>query len=329
MIALEKSYFPGSPCAQEIAFEISLCYEIGFGTKRDIKERDTWLEKSGKQQADIEAEKGMIGMGSTADSSQLAKLLEDGKAHRLDLFEDYRRLGSRELNDALKAHEQELDGISQALGEAHYLSLILQEYVASILAQMGSFKRAKEVCTGVRNKIQSHFGDNLRLRLLVYGHLMEFHMTLGEWYEAKELQEESLSLAVKIYGQEHERTIGKKADLIKIYLMQGQMEDAELLGTQVVEASKIFLSRGNPTTLNAMGRLIDVYLIGGRVVEALKLIEELVEIANRVFEPENSTMLHIRTQMALILSFNGSWKEAEEMAYKVWETSKTAFGEDN
>ena len=83
------------------------------------------------------------------------------------------------------------------------------------------------------------------------------------------------------FGNEHPDTLKSMFTLARTYHLHGQLEEAEKLYVQVLEARKRVLGEDHPDTLKSMDRLVRTYFVQGRLDDAAKLREEIAEARKR------------------------------------------------
>jgi hypothetical protein len=102
--------------------------------------------------------------------------------------------------------------------------------------------------------------------------------------------------------------------------------EAEILLTDVVEATKRLHGTEHPCTLISMDRLALTFIYEGRWKEAEEQKVQVIETNKRVLGAEHPDTLTSRASLARTPRDQGRWKEVEKLYMQVTETSKRALG---
>jgi hypothetical protein len=139
--SLESNYFRNQNqlFATHIAFQLAVCYRIGFGVKSDIHKCHIWLEKSGKQWQDLHMEKEAV----RPTSLKNGRIREHNGFIEVNLIQEYRQSGLNKLTDAWNECESEVADMAREFGEFYSIPLALYRIAGNLLDELGNFGKSK------------------------------------------------------------------------------------------------------------------------------------------------------------------------------------------
>ncbi|KAI3318819.1 hypothetical protein HD806DRAFT_511072 [Xylariaceae sp. AK1471] len=108
-----------------------------------------------------------------------------------------------------------------------------------------------------------------------------------------------------------------------------QDERWEQMQLDVIELSRMLLSKTHPSTLTTMANLALTYYDQGRWKEAESLEVHVMETRKTVLGPDHPDTLTSMDNLALTYRSQGRLNEAESLAVQVMETRKTVLGPDH
>ena len=189
------------PFAVHIAFQLAFCYHVGFRAKSNDDICRVWLDKSDKKPDDLKAEKKAV--QSAVWKSASGRMQGHEGLVLIDLIHEYRTEGLKRLDQAREECERLVGDMERVFGELHFLSLDLYTTFGNLLDELGEFSKSKELRMRIRKRIEKTSGINHLCYIQSVFNVFRSHIKLGEWKEARLLQEEVLK---KVEGT-HSRAV--------------------------------------------------------------------------------------------------------------------------
>ncbi len=178
----------GAP--QHAAWQLAYCYKTGFGVRKDDAAADSWLAKSGKTRAHLEAE--VLRMDQQQDPCDQPRLYRKmavaGHIVATDLAEQYRATES--LDRVATAYADEIADINRMLPVGRTIWLRLTHDLADIHRRLGHADEAEKLLREHLRESKSKFGDGHPCTTASMSSLALTYADRGRWEEAKKLQEE-------------------------------------------------------------------------------------------------------------------------------------------
>ncbi|MCJ1436521.1 hypothetical protein MMC27_005900 [Xylographa pallens] len=313
----------------KIAFQLALCYQLGFGIKRDeIKSKEV-LRRSEPKEIDLRLFFGLHPRYPRARTALI--LFHDG---HLPITDDYTYyLEQQILGEAKLRLSQEADDLSLTLGPDNFVTLCAQNRLSNLLWSQGLRKEAEEINLRIiETSLNASSNEDSAITLVSMNNLALIYLEDGRWEEAEKLLVQ-LVKKISVLGREHAHTITSMKNLALTFLNNGRWKKAEELGEQVVKTSTHVLGDEHPSTLSTLMVLATIYSYQGRWDETEKLCEQAMKSSLGVLDAEDPLMLKIKANLAYTYSTQGRKKadqrrqeEGEILEIQVIEARKRVLG---
>ncbi|KAF8245681.1 TPR-like protein [Wilcoxina mikolae CBS 423.85] len=152
---------------------------------------------------------------------------------------------------------------------------------------------------------------------------------VGNYSEALPSARTALVDYADLLGEEHPETLSSMHTLAMTYHYLGLLEQARVLGEQVVETSQRVLGPEHPETLASMSNLAVTYERQGRWTDAEQLLVHVVETRKRVLGPEHQNVLASINNLAITYKSQGRWTEAVQLLVHLIEMRKQVLGPEH
>ncbi|WP_089725060.1 CHAT domain-containing tetratricopeptide repeat protein [Candidatus Thiosymbion oneisti] len=151
----------------------------------------------------------------------------------------------------------------------------------------------------------------------------------GEYSLAEINARETLALAERDLGQEHQGTFAALNNLADLYHEQGRYDEAESLLVRVRETEERILGRDHSQTLLSINNLAELYRVQGRYSEAEPLYLQVLETRKRTLGQDHSKTLLSINNLAVLYSEQGRYDEAKKHLVRVREIYERVLGKDH
>ncbi|EPE35585.1 Protein kinase-like (PK-like) [Glarea lozoyensis ATCC 20868] len=250
--ALEKRMTKKNNCLCKLpaAYQLWLCYEIGFGTKRDTAKAAEWLVTSQSLHPDPKTILEEIDQAYEASNAErLSRKL--GYATNLPfdpvkLYEIQNRMEMAEIS-----FRQETQGRKESF-EISSKSYITQlSNLSLLLCRKGDFKEAEKASRDAVNSSKAAYGALNDITISAQNYLAWIFSRTENWSEMVELQLELIPLKSehKDIGPLDATTLNSQNHLIAAYFFLGEYDESISLATNLLETRKSHLGKEHPETL--------------------------------------------------------------------------------
>jgi tetratricopeptide (TPR) repeat protein len=201
---------------------------------------------------------------------------------------------------------------------------------------------------GKRLRKVDHIGEHAKIStalpharyLLSHGLRDEEELTLASWlgirdYErgdyksARDLQEQALRAAIKLFGEDHSSTLSTMQHLALTLYESGDLPAARTMQESSLSAMSRLLGENNPQTLLAKHNLAVTLHAQGHLAEAESLDAEALAANRNLFGEEHANTLLAMQGLAQTLYARGSMVDAQNLQEKVLLISRQLLGEDH
>jgi tetratricopeptide (TPR) repeat protein len=137
-------------CVPLAAFQIAVCYTIGFGVARNDDSATFWLGKSLLSRAELEREIETLRLRPriAVEDERMLELYDKGHLTKLDLEYIYQKLGA--LDEAEEVYRREISDLGDVLGYNHILVQTQEFGLGGLLYAKGDFQGAETVQEGLK-----------------------------------------------------------------------------------------------------------------------------------------------------------------------------------
>ncbi|KAH7357598.1 hypothetical protein BKA66DRAFT_552783 [Pyrenochaeta sp. MPI-SDFR-AT-0127] len=311
-----------------VAFQLAICYHIGFGGARDEKSLGRSLNKSGRTLKELEEILQEVNVQKMHTKeyryTAYAALITQDDILFTDLADPYRASGK--LKEAEAEIKREIEDIRYFAGEDSRI-LMYHLHMLSWLYDAGErWEEVEELLMQMIATFERVFGAEARSTLTSMSNLASVYQGQGRWEDAERLKVQVMEVRRKTLGKEHHITLSSMSSLASTYRMQGRWKEAEELLVQVVEASTSSLGEEHHHTLDSMNTLALIYRDQGRWKESEELGMQQLKTSLRVLGKDHPSTITAMANLVLTYHDQGRWKEAEELGAQVLETRMKIFG---
>jgi hypothetical protein len=244
--------------SRKAAFQLALCYKMGFGIMRDEKESQFWLKFSSRGPKGLDSGISLVEREVQFRRSTFQRLWHQGHMKAMDFAQHYRE--QRQLHQVDSEYRREIADVEKVLGELHPVILTLKSILISVMLKERFLEEAEKLSVQVMERSFRAFGEEHPYSLTSMGNLASTYAHQGRWKEAQLLEMRILEIKQRIFGVEHPSTLTSMLNLAFTYRNKGQWKEAEALEVQVMETRKHFAWQWTP-------RLLDKDLHPSRKVE--------------------------------------------------------------
>ena len=315
-----------SVSTRNVAYQIALCYELGFGVKRDDHKSMEGLHSSGRTRIDIEdtLNRYCKGQKSIHQGPGIREVAEKGHLPVLEIGYYYLERGK--LEEAESRLIRELKDLKISIGHKSSVTLLVGHALSSIWVLQKRWEEAEYI---QKEMLQTSMEmgispDHPDLRTAISNLAYTFQQ-VGQLEMAERLQLKLMETNKKApdTGLTALSNIG---NLAGIYRRQGRLDDAERLESQMLEVSTDSLGTDHPTTLLHRHELAWTYKKKGRWEIAERLEIQNLEMGTRVFGEEHPFTLNAMSSLAYTVAVQGRWEEAERQGIQIVGRKKKVLG---
>jgi tetratricopeptide (TPR) repeat protein len=325
------------------AYELAVCYYLGFGTPRSLKSARIALLESSKQYEELEAEmhllkanngRDAIVAGITPRHFQAGKFQEIfDKEENLEVMDSFPMEDQRKevLELATIEFERELLEIQTALGIGHCLTLTVQASLIGTYRARGMMLKVVELqekllvtlMTESRTEANPSIFDSAINLVVAYSEL-------GHFSKAKEILKIWIPISEKVSGETHHATIRAKHELASLYQNMGRLDESETIFLQVLKARQNRYGPSHPNTISVMAQLAILYCAQKKFEKAAQLLEKAVSMGEAVMGASHPSVLTYKSNLTTVYSLDSrNWaKMLPLMEYIARERAK-ALGEEH
>ena len=251
-----QAYSTPTPTSRCAAFELSICYTLGFGVRKDDARSSALLEHAGRSHEDLvekinrvrNLKKKTVGRQGLYRSSLYKGHTKSTTGGRL-----YERHGI--LDKAALRIKQEMADVQKVLGDDHYITIILKSTLCKVYDIQKQFEEARKLETQVLNSSSRILGHNHPDTIGSRSNLAMILAEQNQWEKAELLQRQAVTASLSALGIEHNVTMTSMGLLTELLRKQGRWKEAERLGKQVLELSRQSLGMENSDTVRDLEQM--------------------------------------------------------------------------
>ncbi len=315
-------------CRQEYAFQVALCYIIGFGVIKDARCSRDWLEKSKKTQDDIIEVIEQLGADYQMTGRLPRRVLDAlgiGLVVSIDRTEEYQISGR--LPEAQEALRNEISARRDAFGPQHRSLAKLMMDIAIVLKARNQPKEAEMIQREVVDILTKSFGDRHPSALLANVNLASTLADEGLLQKAEELQHHVQPILAEVLGPSHPDTMTASQVLTTTLVRRGKYKEAENIMRETVSFRTKILTKMHPHTIKAEISLVAVLKAQGLLNQASALMSDIDEKILKTGTDDYLTKAYLFTSQAELyveLGLLDKATEKSEAALKAIEKLKLA-----
>ncbi|KAL2038550.1 hypothetical protein N7G274_008597 [Stereocaulon virgatum] len=312
------------------AFQVALCYKLGFGVKKDDHKSMEALHSSGQTEIDIQETLNRCNekYNRKYQSLDVGNLYKKGHMPFLDFGVYY--LEQNKLEEAEMRLIQEIKDLELSLGHKSNITLSVKCALSSIWVLQKRWEDAEKLQVDIlQTSMKMGMSPQHPSLLAAINNLAFIFQNLGDWKNAEKLQLNLMEANSKALDAGHLFSLANVGNLAKGYRDQKRWDDAEKLELKAVEMCIDLLGIDHPDTLVSQAELAWTYKEQGRWEDAEKLNIQVLEISARVMGGEHPFTLAAMASMAYTVAVQGRWEEAEKLGEQVTEGRENTLGAEH
>lgn len=313
-------------CAHLSAFQLAICYSIGFGVGRSVESVHFWQENVPFSKVDLtgEIEDLKLRPRIAIEDQKMWELYDKGHLTSFELAHIYQR--SENVESVLQLYKREISDMAVILGRDHLLVQILEGELGLILSAKGDYSAAEALQESLRQKKMTKYGIESPRTWNTFLDLASTYGQQGKWKEAAQLLENVTDIANRLNGPKHLDSLAMMSYLASAYRGQGKLRQAEAKCLQIIEEVGPVLGHDHPFIFDVKEILASTYSEQGQWVKAEEMYREAKIGRHRVSGPQHSVTLTAQNGLAMALYEQGKFKEAEELQSEVLTTLEALHG---
>lgn len=312
-------------CSSNAAFQIALCYSIGFGVRADRERMEHWLLQSERGPKGLERALESLRRLDPPRTSYMGELIDLG--YSSPLAEDYDNQGI--LDQALTEYKAMVISREQVLGETHFSSRRMRSILGGLLRRAGYLESAAETIMKeislTKRLDRARDGDITILKQM----LARIYGNMGKLEEAEALNLEILHGCSENSDKYGFSRITALYHLSSNSLGQGRDEEAIKRALLAVEESMKLLGPDHYTTLKAQENLALAYTRSGLLLKAVELTEHVSRNWERLQGLNYHQTSNSQAMLGALYIKLQRWKEAHDIFATVMKVYESFFGKNS
>jgi len=313
-------------CYAHAAYQLGLCYEIGFGLERDAQLSQKWISEARKLSKELPKIERTLKALDDNYEPQNPKRLWKVLGYEYNLPFD--PVGLYRVQDRLEAAElafkSEIKGRADSMGKRSRSRLNLMSTLALILAARRDLEGAESVCRESFTSSQEAFGNDDQDTVGAQNYLLYILMQQKKYSELEPMLLELIKRKAKNYGPSDGTTLASRNILGAVYFHQGRYNDCLREMRDLTKIREKINGPEQEETLTSSTWISKALLESKEYMEAESHHRKVTAISERVLGPEHEATLERKELLAAILIELGQLEEAEYLAMDVidhWEES--------
>ena len=317
------------PCLRNTAFQLALCYTLGFGTPADNERAVDYLATSGKPESDLRDEilkvKQLSGFGFVDPQSRPAKFVSDGIIYVWTFVYEYPRKGLK-LTEVQEYYLREYMDMEKILGNGSEILRTLKAVQAKIYIMEGDLKNAERLQRELLQSCFSKSGDTGLDTLHAKQNLGATLLNAGELDEGEVLSQSAFAGMSTILGEGHLSTLAAQNQWCETLNMRGRHEEAMQTYEAIYKKTIEILGVEHPNSLVAMANWGSALGAMGDFGFSKTLHSLVSHDMESVLGPTHEMTLNSKTRLASALRHLGSYAEAEKIHRSTLDALEDAVG---
>lgn len=319
-------------CQQNAAYQLAVCYAIGFSTKPDHRMTAELLEKSCYTQEQLDQEIFFISHAQDTrahNNKDFSTLWNMGHLLPSDPSVQYRQQRTVLLAEV----EERLLEISQAsvgLAPNHSYVFGLRSSLVGLYVALGNLNLAKDLCEDLMDEMMgdTRHGSASVLPWVMMTALAGIHHLDSEYTRAAELLELAVERLTELAGEDNVFTLMSMADLSRTYEEQARNEEAMGLLSEVVDRINRVLGSDHPSTVRVQNDLGILLYRQADFEEAERIFRRVLARKRQLFGLGNWSTLVTLGNLAMALRYGGKLDEAEVTARQTLQLRREILPND-
>lgn len=308
-------------CSSNAAFQLALCYRIGFGAIADANKVKYWLDRSHSTPDVLEGR--LIEMREKKPSlSSMSQMISLGFQSQLST--DYEDAGI--LTDAIEYYRKLLISRVQSLGNAHYSCRRLRNKLADLLRNIEDYESAAVLLEEDIDIQKSLYGSSKDIEPLLLSNLAKTYSNLHRFEESKRLYDEVIS-SYSDGSANRYLLISALYDISAMMLESGDANGALQKAAEAVNESEKHFGALHSNTWRAKGILSRAYNRLGQKQKAIQIRAEILKSQTQVHGRGRPEMIDSMRELGYLYTENDQWQEAKDMYAAVLEATRKSDGQ--
>lgn len=320
-------HFKCESCSSQAAFELAVCYKIGFGTPADAEVSKYFLSMSKKKESDIQDELQLLMEARPKpldDRSPLAKFSDQGSLYYSDNVAN--ALTDLSGSDLEAQFLREISDVDSVLGNANAVTHTLKMGLITIYEQQGKFQLAEIVCRMALQSISELVGDRHTVTLECTDRLACILRENGNLSEAECLQQSAIGLMTDLVGKDHIRTKRLLHNFCDTLELERRFQETAHIREDVFNSLTVILGANHPEVIVAMDKWGLAKRYAGNFQFAATLHHLAFQDAEQDLGPKHSITLTCMVNYAEALREQREYEKAETWHQRAVEGFKIQYG---
>ena len=315
-----SSYDKCPRCSSNAAFQLALCYRIGFGAIADANSVKYWLDKS---QSTPEALEGRLTEMREKEPSlsSLRQIIKLGFQSQLSI--DYEDAGI--LTNAIDYYQKLLPLRVQSLGNAHYSCRRLRNTLADLFRNCENYESAALLLEEDIDIQRSLYGSSQQIEPILLSNLAKTYANLHRFEESKQLYDEVISLYSDRSTEKYLLTSALH-DISAMMLKSGDVNGALHKATEASEESEKHLGPLHSNTWRAKGILARAHEKLGQKQNAIQIRAEILQSQTQVHGRGRPETIESMRELGYLYTDTDQWQEAKDVFAAVLQACRKSDG---
>ncbi|KAG8527747.1 uncharacterized protein KY384_007901 [Bacidia gigantensis] len=312
-----------------IAFQVALCYKLGFGISRDERKSADALQKSNESEINFEH---LISYWEEMEEKRFrasALMASRGKHHLQYIDFGIHYSEQKILQDAELQLLQDIANIELNLGAQNEFLLFLKNALTSLYQTQGRWNQAEKILREIIPASINLLGKqatSTQVLMLRLAAMLKFQWQLDE---AEGLEKEVMSTFTMTHGPTHAVTMTSISRIVGTLVHQGRLEEAEREEARVYKTKKRLMGDEHPLTLLSLSNLTVLFYLQGRWRKAENSARRACKLSTRVYGSKHVNTAQCESSFASCLLEGGRTKDAEKKFRKAIKTMEQVYGKNN
>lgn len=230
------------------AFELSICYTLGFGAHKDDDKAKTLLEQAGSSLEDLAHEVNLVQncqLERSPREGPYNSALHQGQVGLTTGGQQY----AEDLKSASLRIKTEIVSLEEAIGASHRIVVILKSTLTNVLILQEEWEEAKHMQVDVLEWTSRRLGSSHPDTIWSLSNLAYIYSKQRRWNEAELLQTHAM-IAGLSWGLYYRTTLRSMHLLAWNFQHQGKWDKAARLGEHVQEIREEFFDSEDPSNID-------------------------------------------------------------------------------
>jgi len=230
----------------------------------------------------------------------------------------------------LRAKKAEKKAVEEAMTAQQISDFLVELFKVSDPGESrGNSITAREILDKGAGKIEKELEAQPRIQSRLMETMGRVYRNLGLYTQAAPILEKSLSLKLKIYGEEHVEVAASLHTLAILYDIQGKYQEAESLFRQSLAIKEKILEQNHPDVAKSLNSIAVVSMNQGKYEEAETCFQRSLAIKEKNLDPDHPNIGNTLTNLGILYQQQNKYEEAEPLLKRALSISEKASGLDH